>query len=53
MMQAMRTVVATALILLLAVFLAPMLFLGGPPGAPERITRWMFTPITAAMPRRP
>ena len=35
MMQAMRTVVATALILLLAVFLAPMLFLGGPPGAPE------------------
>ena len=35
MMQAMRTVVATALILLLAVFLAPMLFLGGPPGARE------------------
>ena len=32
MMQAMRT---TALILLLAVFLAPMLFLGGPPGARE------------------
>ena len=34
-MQAMRTVVATALILLLVVFLGPMLFLGGPPEDPE------------------
>ena len=46
MMQAMRTVVATALILLLAVFLAPMLFLGGPPGAPEETE----PPPTATLP---
>lgn len=34
-MRTMRTVVATALLLLLAIFLGPMLFLGGGPAAPE------------------